>query len=996
MKKRLSILLALLMLFTCLGGTYAAAEEVTGAGNGEDLSLVLTEAEDAEQGEGGAVEALKYYKYLEQYQSIPNASKDDAIVIAGGDFSGHTEAADAKKVDFTQETIDAIKEEYNDRQMDFSQENEAEMYRTNVLKWESQEGSVTWTFDVKKAGMYQLDMEYLAMYYTQKNIELSLKIDGAHPFLEADEFAFSRSFNDVTEEDGRFSKDKQGNELTPQYRHMARWQTGSFSDFEGMQTMPFKFYLSAGTHTIELGAIREPLYIAKLMLVQPDELVNYEDIAPSKEQLDATKDVFEKVQGENVVGKSDPSARPSTDYSSPATEPYNPFAATMNSLGGEAWKYSGQWVEWKVNVPKDGYYKLGVKFKQSFVRGLFTSRQILIDGEVPCEELQSVRFTYDSGWQNIEIGKSADEPYYFYLTEGDHIIRMNPTLNELSEVLNSIAESQENLNALYRKIIMITGTNPDPYMDYDLVRDIPNLINTLESEANLLYSHAANLEQVIGKTGSTAATIYTMADQLKEFAERPSRIAKNLATYKENLSALSSWLLTIKEQPLQIDYLYVASADQDAPKATAEWYEEIWHLFVQLYASYTMDYATIGDDDAEGITVWIYGGRDQANLVKRLVDEKFYKETQIPVNVQLVTVGLINAIMAGYAPDVSLSGDAINLGLRGALQSLEGLEGFDEVRTWFPDTAFDGFEIEGHYYALPSTLTYDMMFYREDVLADMGLEVPETWEDLFVIAPILQHNNMEIGLPGQTVFDMLFTQSGGVYYNEDRSKLQINNDLGYKAFTTWVSYYAEYGFSLYKDDYNRFRTGEMPITITEYTMYNKLKVAAPEISGLWTVAPIPGTRNEETGEISRTQCGAIGGCVMPKAAVKDNPKALANAWEFMKWWVSADTQASYGNDIEALLGTAARYTPANIEAFADLAWSKSEVEIFATQRKDVLIRPGAPGDYYVSRNIQNAFSATYLRGEDAREMLTYWTNETNREIERKREEFGLDDGTWEG
>ncbi len=962
MKKRLSFLLALWMLAACIGGTYVAADEVPATADDKDVSLVLTEAEDAEQTD----ELLTYDKYIKQYKSEPTATED--IVIAGGSFSGQ-EGAAVEAVDFDG--------------------------KTNVLKWESQEGSVKWTVDVKKTGLYQMELVYQAMDYTHKNIELSLKIDGAHPFAEADEFSFSRIFKDEQLDDGRFTTDKYGNELTPQYDEVFAWQTEAFTDFEGMYALPFTFYLTEGTHTIELGAIREPLYIAQIVFTKPDSLPKYNDIAPQGGEENDTKDRFEKVQAEHAASKADPVARPTADYASPTTEPYGALKARMNTLGGEMWKYTGQWVEWKVNAPEDGWYKIGIKYKQSYVRGLFTARSITIDGEVPCQELLSVRFTYDSDWQIEEIG-DADGAYYFYLKKGPHDIRLEPTLNELSGVLNSIAESQDSLNALYRKIIMITGTNPDSYQDYDLVRDIPNLINTLESEANLLYSQAAALEAVVGKSGSTAATIYTMADQLKEFAKRPSRIARNLSTYKENISALSSWILTTKEQPLSIDYLYIASADQEAPKAKAAWYESIWHQIVQLYGSYTMDYASMNTDDTEGITVWINTGRDQSNIVRRLVDEDFYQETGIPVNVQLVTASLINAVMAGYAPDVSLAGDAINLGLRGALQSLEELEGFDEVRTWFPDTAFDGFEIEGHYYALPTTLTYDMMFYREDVLEDMGLEVPETWDDLFTIAPILQHNNMEIGLPGQTVFDMLYTQNGGVYYNEDRSELLINNNIGYEAFTTWVSYYADYGFSLYKDDYNRFRTGEMPITITEYTMYNKLKVAAPEISGLWTVAPIPGTLNEETGEISRTQCGAIGGCVMLKAAVKDSEEVRDNAWEFMKWWVSAKTQANYGNDIEAQLGAAARYTPANIEGFANLAWSKSEVATFETQRKDVLIRPGAPGDYYVARNIQNAFTATYLRNEDAREMLAYWTNETNREIQRKREEFGLDDGTWEG
>ena len=41
------------------------------------------------------------------------------------------------------------------------------------------------------------------------------------------------------------------------------------------------------------------------------------------------------------------------------------------------------------------------------------------------------------------------------------------------------------------------------------------------------------------------------------------------------------------------------------------------------------------------------------------------------------------------------------------------------------------------------------MFYRTDIFEELGIEPPETWEDLYRIIPVLQRNNMEIGLPYQ-------------------------------------------------------------------------------------------------------------------------------------------------------------------------------------------------------------------------------------------------------
>ena len=39
-----------------------------------------------------------------------------------------------------------------------------------------------------------------------------------------------------------------------------------------------------------------------------------------------------------------------------------------------------------------------------------------------------------------------------------------------------------------------------------------------------------------------------------------------------------------------------------------------------------------------------------------------------------------------------------------------------------------------------------MMFIRTDILADLGIEIPETWDELLSMVPVLQYNNMDVGM----------------------------------------------------------------------------------------------------------------------------------------------------------------------------------------------------------------------------------------------------------
>lgn len=113
------------------------------------------------------------------------------------------------------------------------------------------------------------------------------------------------------------------------------------------------------------------------------------------------------------------------------------------------------------------------------------------------------------------------------------------------------------------------------------------------------------------------------------------------------------------------------------------------------------------------------------------------------------------------------------------------------------------------------------------------------------------------------------------------------------------------------------------------------------------------------------------------------------AWEFLRWWVGAETQIQFGRELESLLGVAARYYSANVEALKASRWLAEESEVLGEQWKQAEGIPEMPGGYYTSRYLDFAFKKVVVNGESPRETLLDYVDTINNEITYKRLEFGL-------
>ena len=101
----------------------------------------------------------------------------------------------------------------------------------------------------------------------------------------------------------------------------------------------------------------------------------------------------------------------------------------------------------------------------------------------------------------------------------------------------------------------------------------------------------------------------------------------------------------------------------------------------------------------------------------------------------------------------------MDLAFRKALADLTQFDDFEEIAQRFMKSAFVPFRFRDKVFALPEVQGFPMMFYRKDVLAEMGLEVPQTWDDVYAIIPELQKENMDFGLrPNMSTYQMFLYQ----------------------------------------------------------------------------------------------------------------------------------------------------------------------------------------------------------------------------------------------
>lgn len=856
-----------------------------------------------------------------------------------------------------------------------------------------EESFATWNFKVEEAGLYDLVIRYFPYGGKGGDINRILYIDGKIPFAEAKYLTISRIWK---EEYSGEKTDKSGNDVLPNEVEVKCWKDYTVVDSTGYIASPLSIYLTEGEHTLSLESEREPLMIEKLLFTQAKEVKKYSDVLNEYKSrgYESADGEIQFVQAEEMKEKTSRSIYPLNDRDSESTQPQDVFKTKLNYTGGNNWKSAGEWISWTVKPERTGLYKIAPRFRQNFYSGTYVSRKLTINGELPFEEAAVLRFYYDSDWQCKPLGDSINGDYLFYFESGkEYEIRLEAVLGEMGDILTRVDDILEKLNKCYRDILMITGSTPDTNRDYNFEEVIPDTIAELKKQKEQLASVSKIMVKTTGKSGERVTTLDQLVFLLEKMTAQPENLATLFTRFKDNISSLGSWILTTSNQPLAIDYFALVPQDLNTPKANAGFFKKLVFSTGVFLASFTSDYDSVEKNDSDSIKVWLSTGRDQYTVIKRLIDSSFSPETGINVRLKLVGAGtLLPSVLTGKGPDVSVSNaidsttsieNPIDFAVRHAVVDLSKFEDFKEITNRFYDSALVPYRFNGGTYALPETQSFYMMFIRTDVFEQLGLKIPKTWSDLDKIIPELQKKNMTVGIPHDlnALLMFMYQKDTPLYLNEG-AKSNLDSSVAIQCFQKLTEYFTLYNLPTDYDFYNRFRSGEIPIAIQDYTAYNQLTLFAPEIRGNWVMTSVPGTIDKD-GNINNTTT-AKGTAVMMLQGVSNKE----NAWEFMKWWTSAEIQSGFTIQMQAMLNSAMQAV-ANKDALSMLPWTVSDYRNINDQWNMVEGTPEVPGGYYTTRIANFAFNEVYNTKKDPGDTLQSYIDQLNSELSRKRKEFGL-------
>lgn len=910
-------------------------------------------------------------------------------------------ASDTETVPVSAETVD-IKSKYEDTYVKYlSQYQESEVSTEDIIYNANNvtlsEEVIEFEIESKQSGFYSFGMSYKALDSSMAAIRVGLKIDGNYPYTKAEKFEFPRMWKD--DPNGK-KYDASGNEFAAQQIEYNETYCYSEAIDETVTSGDtYLIYLSEGKHNISISPVD-----GKISL----EYVKFASTAVPEKYSAPAKDA-KYYDGETIILEAEKSKIKSShffvgkaDNASTMVTPQSAESSLINYIGAGNWKTVGETIIWETPELKAGYYNIGFSFRQNSVIGGSSYRTLMIDGEVPFAEAKNLGFGYGDNWQQKIYSDDSGNPYAIYLSEGKHQIALKVTSGEIGPVRKLLTDAVGDMGDLYVDITKITGETVDIYRDYDLFRQIGDMEERLNKIKATLQDAGKLLLEITGETtGSNYSVITNMIEVINQMLDNKFEAHRYKSYYYTNYCSVSSVLQELRSMPLDLDKIILTSNNAEEPFEKVGFFEKTWFGIERFIVSFTKNYDSVSaasEDAKESITIWITWGRDQAQVLSALVDRSFTPQTGISVNLKLVNASIIQAVLSGKGPDCRLQqarSEPVNLAMRGVLYDLSKFDDCDEVLKNFQEGAETPYVYRDGLYALPDTQGFYVMFYRKDILEEYGIEVPQTWEEFDLAAKLLTRNNMTVcfpnavvtdavssgGVGASTIFPTLLLQNGVDIYSEDGHKTNLLTSDAMTVFEKWTNYYTKLKFPISMDFYNRLRTGTNPLGVSTYTMYTTLKAAAPEIEGLWSFAPLPGVRQED-GSIDHTSAGSGTGC-----SILEMSKSPEAAWEFLKWWVEADTQTSFSNDVESILGPTGRVSLANVEGLKGLTWDDGDIDILMEAWNQVEEIPEYPGSYYVARSIYQAYWNVVSDNKNTKDMLMKFGQEADDEIARKWEQY---------
>lgn len=845
-------------------------------------------------------------------------------------------------------------------------------------------------------GLYFMNMDYLSYDESILPIELGMTVDGDYPFYECRNLKLETTWMpDAVKEYDRY-----GNEVVTVPNKAIQWENKYLMDSSYRHSTPLALELSAGSHEIVFTVGEGCFLLGNLSFVAPFEVPAY-----SGSSAEAPGDERIELQGEDFSYSNSSSVHGVAEYDTSLT-PYEVTDTVLNTIDSDSFNKAGQSVTYEFNVEKAGNYYIALNYRQSDKSDFQVFLDVAIDGEIPNTAFAAYGMDYTTKYRTTTLSDDNGEKLSVYLDEGVHTISFTISNDPICEILEQLDVIMSGVNDLALEITKVAGTNSDKYRDLKLSRYIPNLEETLYGYAEQLTRLEASAIPYSSSDKNVAvmSSMLIAAQQLVSLADNPDEIPYRIGELATSTNSANQYLANTVDSlianDIAIDRIFLYQEEKGLPKKP-NIFKSMWMNIRRFFASFTEQAYSTSNTNPEHLQVWVNRPSQYVQIMQKMIDESFTKETGIEVDISIMPdqYKLVLANSSGDAPDVATGINytiPYELAIRGALADMTQFSDFQTTASVYEPGFFLTGTIGESVYSMPETMNFWVLFYRSDVMDKLGLEVPDTMDDVVDMLSDLQMRGLNFYYPTAGMLLMrnfhgttpLLVQNGGsIYFDTADLGTALGSEASVTGFTELTDLFTLYDLDVNIDNfYQHFRNGDLPIGIADYGTYNLLTNAAPELDGSWKISLIPGTVQDD-GSIDRSTCG----CAESTVIFKSDSEREQMAWEFIKWWSSTETQAKFGQTLQITYGDEYMWPTANMEAFELLPWNTQDKQIIRQFAANVVDVARVPGTYLLEREMSNAFNDITVNGKNEQTRIDAAVKAINREINRKLEEFGYSD-----
>lgn len=712
------------------------------------------------------------------------------------------------------------------------------------------------------------------------------------------------------------------------------------------------------------------------------------------------------IEGENYSLKSDSYIRAASVRNASIT-PYDTYKQRLNVLDGASWNTAGQKILWEFETEKEGYYRISLHIKQNDEANKSVFRRIEIDGKVPFPEWENAQIAYTSasGYKNTTL-KVNNKDALVYLKKGIHTIAMTVTFGQFEKVYKDIYDLMMEIDDLGLALLKLTAGATDKNRTWDMQAYMPDAAEKIEayaSRADTIYEELAKIENC---EPVYAMDLETVSEKLRDLLEEPETIPnKTEEIFRGDTSAskyLGNLLSKLSSHGMSVDRIYI-HGNGELPKEKANFFvsvfESIKRFFWSFLPSAVEDY-NVTDKNGEELTVWVGQSSIITDILQQIVDENYNAENGADIKLVVMPSEqkLVLANAAGENPDVVIAASASLAFTFASRNALKNLLDYEDFLTFYNSEYTVESLVSTSYgdgvYGAVDSRNFNLLFYRKDILSSLNLTVPDTWDDVRRMLPGLLRSQMNFYIPISTSASLkglgatspFIYQNGGEIYSTDGITTDINSSESINAITEMTEFYRIYGMqTTVSSFYNSFRYGEVPIGIGDFNMYMQLSMAAPELAGQWGVALSPGTVSED-GMVLRYQPAN-----QTASFIFKNTDKHEEAWRFLRWWLSSETQLEFSTRRSSTFGPEYQWNTANLKAFEQLPFDNNIKKLALSQWEYQREVTPHPASYIVEREISGVWNDVVIDNKPLIESLDKAVLATNRELQRKLQEFGYID-----